>query len=227
MTPLQAREGYRLWAPTYEEETAVSFLENDVVGNLRVPAEGVLLDAGCGTARRLREAKHAQVAVGADASMAMLGRAAREQVMRAPLLAAADLRALPFAAASFDVVWCRLAIGHVRELDRVYSELSRVCRTGGWLVVTDFHPDAVAAGHQRTFRDANGVVHEIEHHAHPVEHHLECAIAHRLRLRAHRDGAVGPRVRGFYKAARRLDAYDRQRGLRLVLAFAFQRDAGA
>jgi len=227
VTPLLARDGYRLWAPTYEDETAVSFLENDLVGDLRVPVRGVLLDAGCGTARRLRDATRARLAVGADASTAMLGRAARDDGAASPLLVGADLRALPFAAASFDVVWCRLAIGHVREVDRVYGELSRVCRTGGWVVVSDVHPDAVAAGHRRTFRDANGVVHEIEHHVHPVERHLECAGARRLRVRAHRDGAVGPRLRGFYKRARRLDMYDQQRGLRLVLALAFQREPGA
>ena len=50
MTVLSAREGYRLWAPSYADETAISFLEMDLASDLTPPLEGLrLLDAGCGT----------------------------------------------------------------------------------------------------------------------------------------------------------------------------------
>lgn len=226
MTMLTPQEAYRRWAPTYDGETAVSFLENEIVRELRVPVLGNVLDVGCGTGRRLRDVRAGCRLVGVDASTAMLQRASVDAERPRLLLAAADLRALPFAAASFDVVWCRLAIGHVAEIERAYLELSRVCRTGGWVVVSDFHPDAAAAGHRRTFRDGDGAVRAIEHHVHEVEQHLSCATRQRLSLRARRDGVVGPRLRAFYKRAGRMEAYEQQRGLRLVLALAFQRGRG-
>jgi len=217
---LSSREGYRLWAPQYEAETAVSFLEDRLVTALTLPVAGRrLLDAGCGVGRRMRRVP-ARLAVGVDVVPEML-----QSSDRAELVAAADLRALPFAPASFDVVWCRLVIGHIRELGATYAELARVCRAGGTVVVTDFHPDAVAAGHRRTFRDADGVMHEIEHWSHDNAAHQTAASRVGLAGTVRHDGVVGPLIRPFYAAADRLGAYEAQRGLKLVLVLAFRREA--
>jgi malonyl-CoA O-methyltransferase len=220
MTALSPTAGYGLWAPRYTEETATSYLEDRAVRSLPVPRTGGwLLDVGCGTARRLASSD-AALAVGVDLTVDMLRCAPARGA-----LAAADVCALPVADASFDRVWCRLVIGHVRALDGAYAELARVCRLGGHVVVTDFHPDAAAAGHRRTFRDGAGLVHEIEHHVHePMAHGIAARNAG-LELVARRDPPVGPPIRAFYSRAGRLDAYESQRGLRLVLALAYRRVA--
>jgi malonyl-CoA O-methyltransferase len=208
---LPAREAYRLWAAKYEAETAVSHLENRVVEGLGVRVTNCrLLDVGCGTARRLHDTD-ASFAVGVDLSVDML-RAALE----ARLLAAADVRALPFASESFDVVWCRLMIGHVRDFELAYAELARVCRARGTLIVSDLCTEAVAAGHRRTFRDANGVVQEVEHFVHTLEAQARAALDAGLELEVQRDAIVGPEIREFYSDAGRIDLYEKQRGLPLV-----------
>jgi malonyl-CoA O-methyltransferase len=139
------------------------------------------------------------------------------------LLAAGDVRALPVADAAFDVVWCRLVLGHVADLDIAYAELGRSCAAGGVVVVTDFHPIAVEAGHRRTFRDGRGEVHEVENHLHPADAHYLAAARAGLSLRERRDCAVDDSVRSFYADAGRLDMYERQRGLPLVLVLVFER----
>lgn len=126
MTALAARDGYRLWAPHYAAETAVSALEHDLVASLGVATAGRrLLDVGCGTARRLRDADAAS-RVGVDVTPEMLAQA----TVDGPPLAAADVCALPFVDAAFDVVWCRLVIGHVRALAAAYAEAHPCLRTG-------------------------------------------------------------------------------------------------
>jgi malonyl-CoA O-methyltransferase len=218
VTALSPREAYRLWAPRYEAETAVSFLEDRVVRALRVPVVGRrLVDVGCGTGRRLRRAG-AAFAIGIDLTPEMLD-------PHTMSLAAADVRALPLATASFDVVWCRLVLGHVRELAAAYTELARICRPGGRVIVTDFHPDAVAAGHRRTFRDDRGTVYEIDHVVHSRETQEAVAASRGLGLVTMREGVVGAPVKSFYTRAGRLAAYRQQRGLKLVLALTFQRGA--
>ncbi|HEY6362921.1 MAG TPA: class I SAM-dependent methyltransferase [Vicinamibacterales bacterium] len=218
MSALPARDGYKLWAPRYEAETAVSYLENRVVDTLAIPtADCRLLDVGCGIGRRLR-GTNAASAVGVDSSLDMLRLAPREQ-----RLAAADVRALPFAAGSFDVVWCRLVIGHVRELEVAYSELSRVCRVGGAVIVSDLSVEAIASGHRRTFRDAHGEAHELEHVAHAPERQASVARDVGLELETRRDGIVDSSVRQFYAEAGRLPAYDEQRGLPLVCALVWRK----
>jgi malonyl-CoA O-methyltransferase len=219
---LPPREAYRLWAPRYAAETVVSRLEETLVAALAVPTAGrALLDVGCGTARRLAAAG-ARLGVGVDLTPEMLPLAGADA---ACVVGAADVRALPFAAGAFDVVWCRLVVGHVRELDDAYAELARVCRPGGAVVVTDFHPAAVAAGHARSFRDPrSGAERTIEHHVHQPEAQAAAAARAGLAGAAQREGAVGPAVRDFYAAAGRLAAYEAQRGLPVVVALAFRKE---
>ena len=221
MSTLPPAEAYTLWAPRYATETVISALEYVAVESLAVELRGRrLLDVGCGVARRLTQARESGVAlaVGVDLTPRMLAEARDGE-----LLAAADVRALPVADAAFDVVWCRLVLGHLADLDAAYAELARVCAHGGRVVVTDFHPDAVGAGHRRTFRDEDGIVHEIEHHVHRPRDHRRAAAQAGLTIVHRFDRAVGETVRGFYERAGRLDAYEQQRGLAVVLALAFVR----
>jgi malonyl-CoA O-methyltransferase len=221
MTMLQPAQGYALWAPTYSAETAVSALEASVVASFGGSLAGKrVLDVGCGIARRLRDAHDAgaSCAVGVDLTPGMLAQATGGQ-----LLAAADVRALPIAADAFDVVWCRLVLGHLPSLGAAYVELARACAIGGGVVVTDFHPDAAAVGHRRTFRDGVGALRELEHHVHTLQDHRDAAALAGLHLVEHRDGVVGDAVRGFYERADRLDVFERQLGLPLVLALHFIR----
>lgn len=105
------------------------------VGGLRV------LDAGCGPglyAEALLE-RGAEV-VGFDASAAMV-ELARERVGdRAELRAARLEEPLPYAAGSFDVVLCALAIHYVENTSATFAEMRRVLRPGGAVVLSTQHP---------------------------------------------------------------------------------------
>jgi malonyl-CoA O-methyltransferase len=223
-SPLPPRAAYRLWAPSYEAETAISFVDDRLVAALTPPLHGLrLLDAGCGTGRRLRTVQGTALAAGADLTWEMLAAGASAADGPPPLLAAADVRALPFAAAGFDVVWCRLVIGHLPNPIPAYTELARVCAPGGTVVVTDFHPDAARAGHTRSFRDAAGTLHDVEHHVHSVDDHLAAAEAAGLGLIERREGVIDGALRPFYARAGRLDHFERDEGLAVVLALSFRR----
>lgn len=220
MSTLAPRAAYRLWAPSYDAETVVTALDEAVVASFGIAVDGLrLLDAGCGTGRRLRRVSPA-LAVGADLTPEMLPRADVHDAA-GEVYAAADVRALPFRTSAFDVVWCRLALGHVPDIGRAYAELARACRSGGHVLTTDFHAAAVMAGHRRTFRDAAGDVHEIEHHVHTLAAHEHAARGAGLVPVAHAEGVVGPSVREFYERAGRMAAYHAQIDLPLVLGLLF------
>ena len=215
MSTLSPRQAYRLWAPTYSGDNAVCVLEDRIASAMTPPTAGKrLLDAGCGVGLRLKGCG-AALAVGIDASPEMVAASGMENVT------VADVQALPFAAGSFDLVWCRLMLSYLPELRSGYAELARVCRSGGHLLLTDFHADATRAGHRQTFRDTEGRLHEINHNAHDPIEHIAAAEASGLSLLEMQEGAVGPSIRALYEQKRRLDIYERDKGLRIVVAFLF------
>jgi malonyl-CoA O-methyltransferase len=217
---LGAQEAYRLWAPSYADETAISFLETELTADLTPPLPGLrLLDAGCGTGRRL-DGVGAVLAVGVDISPEMLAAGPDRDPAVETLVA--DIRDLPLPDRGFDVIWCRLVIGHLPDCAPVYAELARVADTGARLIVTDFHPSAWAAGHRRTFRHGPEV-YEIEHHVHDFYRHLDAAGAAGWRLVETRSAVIGPAARPFYVKAGRASLYDEHEGLPVVLGLAFER----
>jgi malonyl-CoA O-methyltransferase len=223
MTALAPLEAYRRWAPTYARETAITVLDEALVAELGPSSIGKrLLDAGCGTGRRLREADAAE-AVGVEPCAEMIAAGAEQGAWPVGVrVIEGDVLALPLASGGFDIVWCRLVLGHVGELRLAYAELARMMAPEAVLVVTDFHADAHAAGHRRTFRDGDGV-HEVEHHVHDPRAHLEAAFGCGLALAEMSVGRVGDSIRDYYERADRLADYEAQYGLPLVLGLSFRK----
>jgi malonyl-CoA O-methyltransferase len=246
---MAARQAYAEWADAYDAENAVTTLEDEAVRRLTPPLAGLsLLDAACGTARRMAaaavqtprllagvdlvfemiaRARHATASIpSANATIGAESDAARQSEIPVPVatqtLAVADLAALPYRDRQFDVVWVRLALGHVSELEPAYREVTRVARHGAHVIVSDFHPVAARAGHARTFRDRHGERRVIEHHVHEIEDHLGAAHSAGLTRSARLECVVDRRVRHFYVGAGRLDLYVEQRGLPLVLVLGFR-----
>lgn len=223
MTMLAPLEAYRRWAPTYARETAITALDEALVAELSPRLTGKrLLDVGCGTGRRLRGTGAAE-AVGVEPCAEMIAAGADEGAWPPEVrVIEGNVLALPLPSGGFDMVWCRLVLGHVSDLRRAYAELARMMVPEASLVVTDFHPDAHAAGHRRTFRDAEGV-HEVEHHVHDAHAHIEAAFGAGLALTEMSVGRVGRSIRDYYERADRLAHYEAEYGLPLVLALSFRK----
>lgn len=112
----------------------------------------VILDVACGPARaanalRTRWPKSRVIAL--DAALPML-RAARDNT-RGRLLREreiprlnADLRALPLADGSVDLVFCNLALQWIEDLPAAFAEFRRVMKPGGMLLVSTFGSETLA-----------------------------------------------------------------------------------
>ncbi len=96
-----------------------------------------VLEAGCGTGMVLRRvAPEARLAVGADLSHGMVGRAAD----RGLRVVAASILHLPFADGAFDVAYSLKVLAHVREIESALAELARVVRPGGVVLAEFYNP---------------------------------------------------------------------------------------
>jgi ubiquinone/menaquinone biosynthesis C-methylase UbiE/DNA-binding transcriptional ArsR family regulator len=107
-----------------------------------VPPGLSVLDIGTGTGALLPLLAGAGAAVTAvDTSEAMLERARllceREQIAGVRFRSA-DVQALPFADDSFDAAYCSMVLHHVASPGQAVSEMARVVRPGGKVVVVAF-----------------------------------------------------------------------------------------
>jgi ubiquinone/menaquinone biosynthesis C-methylase UbiE len=160
---LPAPEAYEQWAETFDTSASpIVALESRHLEPMLPDVQGKrLIDVGCGTGRWLAWAlaRGARVA-GADFSAEMLRVAARKPHL-ADRIVRADGLHVPFADACADVVLCTLSLAYLAPLESAMAELARLARSGGCVVVTDFHPNAIRSGWKRTFRNGSDVF-EIE-----------------------------------------------------------------
>jgi SAM-dependent methyltransferase len=110
----------------------------------------------------------------------------------------ADLREMPFAGGTIDVVVSALVFMDVPELTPALREIARVLRVGGVLVYSVLHPDGAARGWTRTF-DSPGGRHVVRAWWHSIDDQQRACLDAGLLIEATREpcldqGSGGPRV---------------------------------
>jgi SAM-dependent methyltransferase len=103
------------------------------LGRLPLPGQARVLDAGCGSGRTLADL----VAYGDVSGIELHEDAAEVARSRGHgEVRVGRLEELPWADASFDLITCLDVIEHTPDDRMALAELRRVCRPGGWLLVT-------------------------------------------------------------------------------------------
>lgn len=110
----------------------------------------LVLDVGAGPGHlACAFAPHVRQAVASDVAMLMLREVPivmRDRGVANLWRVAADAQALPFADERFDIVTSRLAAAHFPDHQGAVSEMARVCKTGGIVLVADsMGPEDAAA----------------------------------------------------------------------------------
>ena len=155
LSPLEHEllDGYARWSASYDGHNPLIEAEEPHVHDLLTPHLGAdvrALDGACGTGRHAAWlAAQGCTVDGVDQSEAMLA-VAREKVPGAAFHEA-NLTALPFDDATFDVAVCALALCHLADPTNGIVELGRVQRPGGTLVITDPHTSSALLGGQAFF----------------------------------------------------------------------------
>lgn len=184
---LPAHEAYELWADTYPPvaHNPLMRIEQEVVEALLAHTHATrALDIGTGSGRYLPllRATGASAVFGLDFSLAMLRRGGT-----AAGRVCADAYRLPFRRSAFDLVNASLMVGDIANLGVWAREMARVLALRGQLIYSDFHPSWAPRGWSRTFRSADGEMHDVSFNSHTVEDHLAALEQAGLRVRTIRE----------------------------------------
>jgi len=142
------REEYARLAPAYDTKWSfyVEATTRETLARLSLRPTDRLLDVGCGTGallERLSKSHPAALLSGVDPVPEMLAIARRKLPPEAALREGWAER-LPFASGEFDVVVSCNAFHYIRQPIAALSEMGRVLRPGGQLVITDWCDDYLA-----------------------------------------------------------------------------------
>jgi len=135
---------------------------------LTVKPHDRILDVGCGSGRHTCAASRQPevIAVGADLRWQEVSEARDRLAFERQLgvqqgsrwaVVVADMRALPFKTADFDLVICSEVLEHVPEHEKAASELCRVLKKGGDLVVSvpRYLPERICWSLSRAYHTAS------------------------------------------------------------------------
>ena len=151
---LPVREGYRLWAPTYDSApNPLLALEERIAAPMLGPLAGSrVVDLCAGTGRWMAIARRGAANVaGIDLSPEMLSCAAQKPGC-AGRVALADLTSLPLHSGAADLAICSFGISYVASLAAAFREMARVARR---ILISDLHPAAAQAGWRRSFENGS------------------------------------------------------------------------
>lgn len=228
---LAVLEGYARWAATYEQDMdghPLALAESDAMRTLLPPCKGIIaLDAACGTGRyaRLLAEQGAGQVIGIDQSAAMLARARELAVPGSDtemVFKQGNLLDLPLADHSCDLAVVALALAHLEtsQLNRAFTELRRVLKPGGVLLMSEMHPFGALTGGRCRFEtngDHQRQVYHIQTYTHLHEDYLAAASAADLTLEALREPRLTPDLFPAFERAHMADFARQFAGFPLAL----------
>jgi SAM-dependent methyltransferase len=212
---LSVREGYGLWAATYDADPNPLLALEERKLELLLPdtRHKDVIDLGCGTGRWLHRLSHRGVRsmLGVDFAPEMLNCAARDSDLK-PRLVLADCLSLPLPPQSADLILCSFTLGHICDLDALALEMARALRPRAEIFVSDLHPEAQSAGWRCAFRYQGGTV-EIGGHRHARACVQQAFQSAGFTLRRSLDAFLGEPERPIFAQGGKSEMFERARGV--------------
>lgn len=221
--PLQkdSVEAYNLWAESYDSQPGNLMLDFDeeVFSSLLNPLDlenKKVVDIGCGTGRHWKKilAKSPASLEGFDVSAAMLQQL-KKKFPQARVSAIQDNHFSQVSDASFDAIVCTLTVAHIRHLDSALRAMARILKPGGDLIITDFHPAALALGGKRTFTSKGRLI-NITNYIHPTALVKNLCLGSGMTVVAEEERAVDEAVKHYYEQRHAMHVYRRFLGVPMI-----------
>jgi len=216
-----ARSAYDLWAEDYDDQpqNLVLAWDEEIFSMLLGWTDlenRVVVDIGCGTGRHWQKIldKNPSRLAGYDVSAGML----KHLIIKYPqaecrLLSGHQLTELPDA--SVGCILSTLTMAHFKNVEKVLREWTRVLQPGGSMIITDFHPAALAKGGKRTFRYQKRTI-AIRNYLHPIDAIKNLARQLGLQVLRLVEKPIDESAKHFYEAQNAIEVYEIWKGTPVI-----------
>lgn len=191
------------------------------------PEGKIIADIGCGTGRhwaKIYDKKPSQL-IGYDVSDGML-HILKQKFPHAEThkLLTNQLRELENS--SCDILISTLALAHINDLEEAFREWNRVLKDDGSLLITDYHPEALAKGGNRTFIHHGKQV-SIKNYVHPLKELFTIAQQLNFEISHLTEKKIDDAMRHYYEEQNALHVFERFKGTPIIYGVIFTKPYAA
>jgi ubiquinone/menaquinone biosynthesis C-methylase UbiE len=176
----------------------------------------VIADVGCGTGRHWEKlyAKEPSKLIGFDVSEGMLN-ILKEKYPHAETHKLQTNALGPLEKNSCDILISTLAIAHIPDIESALSEWDRVLKPGGHIIITDYHPEALEKGGNRTFMHEGKMV-SIKNYVHPIEQIKVLADKLHFKTASFTEKKIDESVKHYYEKQDAMHVFARFKGTNII-----------
>lgn len=214
-------EAYNMWAKQYDAQPGNLMLDLDealfstLIGKVLF-TDKIIVDVGCGTGRHWKKVyeKQPKKLIGYDVSEGML-KILKQKFPLAETYQLTNSKLTEQKDASVDIIISTLAIAHIENIEEAFTEWSRVLKTNGHIIITDYHPEALSKGGDRTFVH-NGKRIAIKNYVHPIEKLRALADKLHFKIEEINENRIDETVKRYYEQQSALHTFERFKGTAII-----------
>ncbi|NHA02945.1 class I SAM-dependent methyltransferase [Mucilaginibacter sp. HC2] len=216
-----AVDAYDIWAGSYDSQPDNLMLHLDgqlferLISKVDIQNKQVA-DIGCGTGRHwsLLLSKEPGTLTGFDVSGGMLKKL-NEKYPQAHTHMITDNLFSVIPDETYDVIISTLTVAHIEDIEEAMQAWSRLLKSGGELIITDFHPHILASGGKRTFKHNNAVM-AVRNYVHPIYTIKDALLRNNFQLLLQKEIKIDETMKPFYEKQNALHVYEKYKGFPVI-----------
>jgi ubiquinone/menaquinone biosynthesis C-methylase UbiE len=218
---LEPVRAYDLWSLNYDDQpdNLMLNLDEQIVNELLNEIEiehKIVVDIGCGTGRhwpKLFQRQPKQL-IGFDTSRGMLQKLS-EKFPTSETHLITDNKLAALENSSVGVLVSTLTVAHIDDVAKAFTEWNRVLKPGADMLITDYHPETLAKGGDRTFQhkgktlSAKNYIHFMEE-IQRIAEQLRWSVERLIEIRIDED------MKPWYEKKNALHVYEKFKGTPII-----------
>jgi ubiquinone/menaquinone biosynthesis C-methylase UbiE len=221
-------EAYDIWAEDYDAQPGNLMMDLDellfakILATIDIKNKQVA-DIGCGTGRHWAKIFENSPAglTGFDVSPGMLAKL-KEKFPAAKTHTITDNHFSTIEDKTYDVIVSTLTVAHIENLEEALNAWCRILKQQGDIIITDFHPDALAFGGKRTFKHQDTLI-AVRNFVHPTARIKEILLKNGFNLINEDERKIDESVKHYYEEKSATLVYEKFKGFRIIYAMHFRR----